>query len=240
MAAPSAEKLAGKTVLITRRREDAEKWAEEIARYGANAVPYPMIDTRLVLKTLPDLSAYDGLVLTSPTAAGYFIELLGDGKLPEQLKLVAVGRETRAALAPLGIRVAVPPFAQGARGLAVWLPEYFEPESLVLYLSARATAADLRKLVMPSGIVMHRETLYETVPTDPSTLPEIDPRSVDYVIFTSPSTVRHFLKIHTALPPNARAVSIGRTTSTTLKTAGIREILTAREPNISEIIKVMQ
>lgn len=232
--------LVGKTVLITRRREDAEKWAEEMAALGAEAIPYPMIDTRRVMDRLPDISAYDGLALTSPTAARYFLELLAGSQLPDGLEIVTVGRETKRALAEAGIRSQTPPFAHGARELAIWLPEIFEAEALVLYLSARVTAADLRKLVMPSGIVLHRETLYETVATEPAALPAISDRRIDYVVFTSPSTVKHFFKIHRMLPPGSRAVSIGRTTATALKTAGVGDVLTAKHPNVFEVTKVMQ
>jgi uroporphyrinogen-III synthase len=232
--------LEGRTVLVTRRKEDAERWACELRALGAAAISYPMIQTRRVMDRLPDLSAYDGLVLTSPTAARYLIELLEGLMPPDMLKIVAVGKETAAALKSIGVQALVPPSAHGAKELAVWLPEFFEKEDLVLYLSARVTAADLRKLVLPSGIVMHRETLYETLPTDPDSLPGIDGRKIDYVVFSSPSTVNNFFKIHKLLPTDARAVSIGRTTAAALRKAGIRDVLTARKPDIKEIVEVMK
>ena len=82
--------------------------------------------------------------------------------------------------------------------------------------------------------------LYETVSEE---LSERDRRAVsgvDYITFTSSSTVRFFLtSLGGELPPTARLVSIGPVTSATLREHGLEPQVEAARHDIDGVIEAL-
>jgi uroporphyrinogen-III synthase len=113
--------LKGKTVLVTRPRDQAASLVREIERRGGRAVVFPAIEI-----TEPDswsacdealrrLTAFDAVVFTSTNGVRKFFERLDvlgiSRQLPAHMHVVAVGRTTQAELEARGCAVHMIPEA---------------------------------------------------------------------------------------------------------------------------------
>ncbi|MBI5272495.1 MAG: uroporphyrinogen-III synthase [Chlamydiia bacterium] len=88
--------LEGASVLYLRSRRARPLLAEYLAR-NINAVVVDLYDTVIQCPRMaPDLSLYEEIVFTSPSTVEGFLKIFG--KLPEGIRLTAIGAVTRAAL----------------------------------------------------------------------------------------------------------------------------------------------
>jgi uroporphyrinogen III methyltransferase/synthase len=193
--------LAGRSVVVTRAREQAGPLCGALAARGATPVLFPTITVRPaddpgpVDAAIARLDAYDWIVFTSANAARCFAErmALADRRgLPAGLRAAAVGAATARTLADRQLPVAaMPEEFRGARiaaalgdlgGRRVLLPR--------ADIGREETAAALRA----AGATVDDVTVYHTVPAaaDPAGRRALE-AGVDAVTFTSPSTVRNFV-----------------------------------------------
>jgi uroporphyrinogen III methyltransferase / synthase len=207
--------LFGKTVVVTRAREQASEMVRLLEDAGADAWEFPAIriealDTPIPWDTLP---SYDWLLFTSPNTVRLFwdrlraddwdIRALGSGKVG------SVGPTTTAALRDHGLRVDFQPrretsedmlneFPVDPAGLRVFLARAEEaPETLPEGLRARGAEVD----VVP---------LYRTVADAGEDADDLRRAfaegEIDVVTFTSSSTVRNFME--TLGPVNMEGVTV--------------------------------
>lgn len=125
--------LAGRTVVVTRPREQAAPLAERIRAAGGQALIYPLLeilpaDPQAVRDRVPDLARAYCAFFVSPNAVQHSLPLiLAQGPWPATLLPAAVGGGTAAALARFGLeRVVAPRERFDSEGLLA-LPE-FGPE----------------------------------------------------------------------------------------------------------------
>ncbi|MDR1677883.1 MAG: uroporphyrinogen-III C-methyltransferase, partial [Deltaproteobacteria bacterium] len=166
--------LFGKTVLVTRTREQAGRLSASLRELGAFVLERPAIEIKPIrpnaeLSTaLTNLSEYRYLVLTSPNGAGLFMRALMDQGLDSRTlykqKIVVIGPGTAEALLPFGLKADLWPKRYMAEGLL----ELFSslPKGRVLLPRAREArdvlALGLNKLQFDLDII----PLYDTVTVD--------------------------------------------------------------------------
>jgi uroporphyrinogen-III synthase len=116
--------LHGKTVVLTRQKEQAAEMVRLIEEKGGNALCFPTIATAPTEKTeardaaLCRLATYDWLVFSSENAVRYFFEALRSLKKQwPEIKVAAVGSKTARALRDLHIEPDLLPQKFTARGL---------------------------------------------------------------------------------------------------------------------------
>ncbi|MDZ4168071.1 MAG: uroporphyrinogen-III synthase [Coriobacteriia bacterium] len=239
--AQAKEPLAGRSVVVTRTREQSRSLAAPLEALGAEVIVCPVIaivdppDTGPADEAIAHLGEYDWVVLTSVNAVERLLALMGacgcslDALAATQV--AAVGDATAQALEDAGVTVGLLP------------PEEFSAEGLIDEFVARGVGPGWRILVpralkarevLPQtlrglGAVVDVVPVYQTVAAEPD--PKVVERlrqGVDAVTFTSPSTVRNFLAVleaaglvvdatlgHTVL------ASIGPVTSEALVEAGL-------------------
>jgi uroporphyrinogen-III synthase len=195
--------LAGRTVVVTRPREQAAPLCAALAAHGAIPMVFPTIEVRAVdnLSTLDRaldaLETYAWLVFTSVNGVRFFFERLDarrGGKLTAGLRVAAVGPATARAIAQRGLTVdAVPDEHRGAR-IAAALGELAGRR--VLLPRAEIGREEVVAELLAQGAAVDDVPVYHTVPAtpDPDGLAALR-RGVDVVTFTSPSTVRNFLML---------------------------------------------
>ncbi len=192
-----------KSVLITRPRRQAKAFAAMLAEAGFRPICFPVIEIRPVEDTasldgaLRDLASYDWLVFTSVNGVEALWdrkEALGNGGLPSDLRVAAIGPLTAKALDERGVRAdfvpdayvaeSIPPGMGDLQGCRVLLPR-----------------ADIARKALAAGIEAAgghaREiAVYQTLPVkpDPEGLMALQ-RGVDIITFTSSSTVRNFVAL---------------------------------------------
>jgi uroporphyrinogen-III synthase len=223
--------LRGRTVLITRPADRAERLVNVLDQRGARVIVAPAIELRPVrsaalTSALRDLAAGDfaWVALTSPATVRMLDERLG-GPSDVRARAAAVGEGTAAA------------FERWARRPADLLPKAFTVEGLARafprgsgrVLCARADIAPdgLEDALERKGWTPTRVDAYRTV--FPRSLPAPARRAltegaVDAITFTSASTVRGFFGAlgTTEINGKPRVVCIGPVTAKEARSHGVR------------------
>jgi uroporphyrinogen III methyltransferase/synthase len=221
--------LFGRTVVVTRAREQASGLRARLETLGAEVLELPSIALAPVDFSLPPLGDYAWLVFTSANGVTAFFDRglapAGlDTRALGSLQVAAIGPGTADALAARGVRADVVPERFVAESLLDAFPRASEGDRVLL---ARAEQA---RDVLPEGLAERGYAVdvlavYRTVPAalDPEQLARVRDGKVDVVTFTSSSTVTNFCDLVGDLPdPQPTVVSIGPITSETARARGLR------------------
>lgn len=257
--------LTGKRILITRSKEQASAMATAIEQLGGEAVTIPVINIVPVRSragkasielALSELLSYDWIVFTSPNGVRYFFSYMEEYQLNRQIldtcKIAAVGPKTAAGLQQNGVHVHETPKAFHAEALTKWLKERCNPNDRVLLARGNLARSYLPEELEKFGLDVTDLTVYETVMPDSETsrklLKKLASVEIDWITFTSSSTVEHLIQmlaVHTDTPVNvinkSRVACIGPITAATAKKNGIRVDCVAKtytvEAMLQEIIE---
>jgi uroporphyrinogen III methyltransferase/synthase len=222
--------LFGRTIVVTRAREQASELRARLEQLGATVIELPSIALEPIDFALPQLDQFSWLLFTSANGVDAFFDR---GLAPRGLdaralgavRVAAIGPGTADALATHGVRAdLVPP-----RFVAESLLEAFpDPEmNGARVLIARAASA---RDVLPEGLAergyeVEVLAVYQTVPVepDPDHLARVRAGDVDALTFTSSSTVKNFCEAVGAFEPaQTSVISIGPVTSETARGLGLR------------------
>ena len=173
--------LLGRSVVVTRAREQASGLAAQLADLGAEVIQFPTIDIKpledysSVDDAVRNLGAYDWLIFTSANGVKCFWERLEaqglDARALYGLQVAAIGPATAQAVRTHGI---APDF----------VPEAYIAESVAEGLIG--LGMDGKKVLLP---------VYETVPAAAhrdEVLQRLEAGTLDAVTFGSSSTVDNF------------------------------------------------
>ncbi|MDD4802388.1 MAG: uroporphyrinogen-III C-methyltransferase [Syntrophomonas sp.] len=200
--------LWGAKILVTRARAQASSLLERISDQGGAAIEFPSIE---IVKE-PDLSAlrsafskinnYDWIIFTSVNAVDIFLEELRSNNLDIRrllgVKICAIGPATFARLAERGLLADVVPPEYLAEGIIKELGARIKPGDSILLPRAEGARKILPEKLQERGAIVDEVILYRTVTTshiNQSLMDEIRQGLVDYITFTSSSTVTNFVKI---------------------------------------------
>ncbi|MFM8303527.1 MAG: uroporphyrinogen-III C-methyltransferase [Actinomycetota bacterium] len=242
-----ARPLFGRTVVVTRAREQVSELRTRLELLGATVVELPAIVLEPVDFVVPDLSDVGWLVFTSVNGVDAFftrgLAPVGlDTRALGGVRVAAIGPGTAAALATRGIRVDLLPERFVAESLLDAFPDPAQPGERVL-LARAAQARD----VLPEGLGARGYTVdvlpvYRTVTAapDPDALARVRGGRVDAVTFTSSSTVRNFVDLVGPLTePAPIVVSIGPVTSATARELGLSVTTEATEHTIDGLVDAL-
>jgi uroporphyrinogen III methyltransferase/synthase len=226
-----ARPLFGRTIVVTRAREQASELRIQLELLGADVIELPAITIEPIDFALPDLPTYEWIVFTSANGVTHFFDrglyATGlDARALGGVRVAAIGPGTADALGDAGIT-------------ADLLPERFVAESLLGAFppptgSGRARVllprAETARDVLPAGL---RERGYDVdvlavyravpAPVDPDAVTRVRSGVVDAVTFTSSSTVENFCDaVGSFGDDQPLVVSIGPITSNTARARGLR------------------
>lgn len=126
----SAATLSGKTILVTRPLEQAERLNQLIRAAGGTPFVFPAIEIRppthpaRLEKTLSRLDQFDLAIFVSPTAvASAWGHIANAGSWPKSLELAAVGQGSARALRELGLGKVIVPSGRSDSEALLALPE---------------------------------------------------------------------------------------------------------------------
>ena len=231
--------LWGKTVVVTRSREQASRLVELLRAAGARCLEVPTIeiappaDYAPLDAALQHLARYDWVIFTSANGVNAFMD-----------RLFHMGLDVRA-LGRAKIAVIGPATAQALKDyslVADVVPDTFQAEGLLEVLSPRLMGgtrillarAEQARDVLPDGLTRMEAKLdvvpvYRAVPA--RSVPEeaagaLAQGQVDILTFTSSATVHNFAgligkKRFQELAARAVVASIGPITTATLKEYGL-------------------
>lgn len=249
--------LFGKTIVITRAREQSESFIQLLMEKGAEPYSFPVIQTvppedwGPLDKALADLNKYNGLIFTSVNGVKFFLQRLKqkekDIRELKGVRIFAIGPKTAQAVQDLGIRVDV-------------VPENFVAESLLeslgkedvkgkRYLLPRAQVAReiLPHTLRDLGAEIDVAPAYQTIL--PVTLKDdlqskLQEGNIDAITFTSSSTVKNFMEIvGDDLKPLLNKITIaciGPVTAKTAESLGLQVDIIPEEYTIESLTQTIE
>ncbi|MBO4317183.1 MAG: uroporphyrinogen-III C-methyltransferase [Mailhella sp.] len=245
--------LFGKTIAVTRSREQASDMVRMLGSLGARTIQHPVIRIEPpssyaeLDNAIGSLSSYDWLVFTSVNGVKKFKERLDaagrDARSLAGLKIAAIGPATAGELLSFGIRADCVPEKFIAESAAEAMLAAGAGGSRVLLVRAAEARSTLPDTLRANGASVDIVTAYVTVPHDPNKsefLGLLEQGKLDCVTFASSSTVRNFLKgISPEVlkkHPETHIAAIGPVTARTLREYGLTADIMPEEYTIPALI----
>jgi len=249
--------LFGKSIVVTRKGDQAEGMIERLGELGAEPVFFPVIETvapedwETLDEALNDIPRYDGLIFTSVNGVRFFFqrlkEIQQDIRNLKNLRIYAIGPKTAEALRDLGICVDV-------------VPEDFVAESLIesigkekitgqRFLIPRAAVARevLPKTLREMGAQVDIAPAYQTIlpkPKSDAFSKRLQSGDIDVLTFTSSSTVKNFLELTGKSifekVKKTRIACIGPITAKTAEEAGLTVDIIPKEYTVSSLLDAIE
>jgi uroporphyrinogen III methyltransferase/synthase len=218
--------LAGRTIAVTRAREQASGLAARLRALGARIVLAPAIRTEPLDAELPDLAGFDLLCLTSPTGVARLLELVRDARSLAGPRIAAIGPGTANALRDGGIEPDIVPARSNAEGLVEALAGLEVRRALIA--RAQEGRAVLVDALRDRGADVEVVALYRTIAEPLSDAERSAALGADLLVFASSSAAKAF---HAAAGTFAgpRVASIGPATSATIRELGGEVAIEASE-----------
>lgn len=246
--------LAGKKILLTRPREVSGELAAMLREKGAEVLEAPSIrivpsrEAGELAGALAEKPGYDWLVFTSRNGVRIFRDSLRQARVDIRtlagVKVAAIGPGTGSALEEAGIWPDLMPEIYDGGHLGMALKEAVKTGERVLLPRARKGSPEVTAPLLKIPGVEIREipvydTVYETCPFL-DIRKEIEEKITDYVLFTSASTVRGFVKTAEGMDFSlVTALCIGKQTAEAA--AGYRmQVRTAREATPRALVELAE
>jgi len=187
-------------IAVTRPRDRSSKLAQELRFLGGEVVMLPAIKTlpiknnQALDKELKRLKEYDWLAFTSPFGVKVFMDELRTRKMDVRnligIKIAVIGSGTQKAFEKYGVFVDLVPETYNGKALGEKLAETLKDEK-ILIPRAKLGTDEVLKPLKAANIQFTDLPIYDTISVSDNTLTKYD-ESIDYVAFTSASTVKAF------------------------------------------------
>lgn len=231
-------KLAGKSVLVTRSRDQASRLVQVIEDMGGEAIEFPTIkiaeplDYSLFDKALFSLGTFNWLVFTSVNGVTSFFQRMKTKKIDIRnlwgVKICAVGEATAAELEKHGLASDFMPGNYTTSDLLDGLLKRIKPGEKVLLARADIGSEELSEGLRENNVDFEDLAVYRTLIESPhkeEVIKLLEENSLNFVTFTSSSTVRNFVSIigkeNLNKLINTKVVCIGPVTEQTAKELGL-------------------
>jgi uroporphyrinogen III methyltransferase / synthase len=240
--------LFGRSVVVTRAREQASDLVRRLRVLGAATVEVPAIEIvdpvdggEALRRCVANLGRYDWLVLTSANGARRLTDAVaatgGDGRSFAGTRVAAIGPGTADALAAANVRADLVPDRFVAESLLDAFPDP-PPDGPGRVLLARAEVA---RDVLPDGLRQrgwHVDVVdaYRTVAAPLGEQQRAAAADADIVTFTSSSTVERYLEAvgEAGVPPVVAC--IGPITADTARRRGLDVTIEAEVHTIDGLV----
>ena len=238
--------LFGKKIVVTRARAQASELSRKLSELGAQCIEVPAIEIvepsdqfAALDRAIDHIADYDLLIFTSVNGVDHFFDRLTRKNLDARsirAKIAAIGSATARELRSHGILADFIPQQFRAEGLIELLGDRVEGKRVLI---ARAEEArnilpdELRRL----GATIDVAAAYRTISVVDETI-ELD--GVDWITFTSSSTVKNFVAgFGVDALRKIRAAAIGPITADTLREFGVEPDVVASEYTIDGLIAAL-
>jgi len=248
--------LFGKRIVVTRARQQTSELTERLLRLGADVLESPTIritepqDPQPLRAAVKRAGQYDWIVFTSVNGVESFFRVLRQsGYDTRQLagtQLCAIGPATSARLEWFGVTADAVPQQYSSDGIIERLAHAKQLIGKRVLLprgdmGGAALTAGLTKLGAQVDEVLAYRTVREKAPEE-GLLDALARDEIDWITFTSPSTVRSFLEqvdLKNLFSKKLRIASIGPVTSAAIEQAGLTVDAEAQEYTIDGLVRAV-
>lgn len=243
--------LFGKKILVTRPQERAGTLSSKLREKGADVTEYPCIKTVPILpcedmkKGLLSLENYEWLCFTSPAGVDCMWtclrELGMDARALYGTKIAVIGSGTAKALIKYGLTADLVPSVYDAEHLGEALADIATGK--VLILRAEIGSVVLNEKLDCKSVAYDDIAVYETIYENPYSAElreSLDMGELEYVTFTSASTVKGFVSSVGADADFSKitGMCIGRQTADEAMAHGIA-VKIAKKATINSLIELI-
>ena len=248
--------LYGKTIVVTRAREQASDLVRQLTDLGANCLECPTIkirrpdDLSSLDRAIAHLHAYHWIVFTSVNGVAFFFDRLFENGLDvralHHLKTACIGPATAEKLLEYGFNSDIVPESYQAESVVAAFEDKDIRENRILLPRAAEARPILPLELAKMGAVVDEIAVYHTVQARDnadSLMAGLAEGRIDLVTFTSSSTVRNFKALLPADAPElmqgVKIASIGPITSDTARKEGFDVHVSAKTytiPGLCEAI----
>lgn len=253
--ATSGAPLSGRSVIVTRTREQAAALKRLLEALGAEVLAFPVIaivdpeDWAPADAAIAALGDYDWVVLTSTNGVDRFLrrfkQISGPRKALLDAHIAVVGSGTADRLQAHGLIPALMPRDFRAEGLIAEFAKLGAgPGWRVLVARALDAREILPEALREMGCTVDIAPVYRTVAArpDPAVLERVRAGEVDAVTFTAGSTVHNFIEILGAAGIDAAealgrlvVASVGPVTTEALRRRGIEPDVEADQSTMASL-----
>lgn len=221
----STQALQGKNILITREKSQANEFASLIKEYGGNPIKVPLLHiTCRKQETVEEINAklpsFEWIFFTSAHGVTCFFETYGSRHYFPKIKFATVGHKTEVALKKYGYEATFIPSTYNAQVMSEEFFAYYPNANHILLIRGNISRKLLVNELTKKEIDFDTLVVYDTsafLSMKAMLLHVLTAEQVDYLTFTSPSTVRAFMEMVQGHPQlsdflQMPAVCIGTTT----------------------------
>lgn len=211
-----------KRILVTGTSIDRFKDLGEIVHTPVIEIR-PVQDPRDMNAAINHLARYDGIVFTSKQGVQYFLEGLKKKmkniSAAKGKEIIAIGKTTARRLSEFGLPATRVAREESSAGIVRMLGQFSLKGKHFLVPRSELSNDWMVKAMRRTGAIVDTVIVYRNVPAK---VVKQDLNKIDEVVFTSPSTVKNFLKIYREIPRHMKVTAIGPVTKACLKEYGIR------------------
>jgi uroporphyrinogen III methyltransferase/synthase len=245
--------LHGKNIVVTRARAQSSSLVEAIEELGGKAIEVPAIKINKISpnqeldEAIYDLKKFNYIIFTSINGVQIFFERLFelgfDSRALSRLKIVAIGKATSKELNKYSICADILPKKFVSESIVEELREKLMPGDNILIPRAKEARSylvdELRELCSVTEVKTYETILDDSRKEDLFEL--LNKNNLDYITFTSSSTVDNFMTMLGAdninLLEQVKLISIGPITSKTMSKYSLKVYREAVEYTIDGIMK---
>jgi uroporphyrinogen-III synthase len=180
----------------------------------------PSANNEEIIAEISSIDKFDWIIFTSRNTVRIFVEHLRRNRkeIGDKIKIAAIGKKTAEHLTELGYKVAFIPEEESSQGLIKELPTVIGKEDITILLPQGEEAPELlEKELSRLKYEVKKLNMYRTVATSPLELPPLESEMLDYIIFTSPLSVKFFQELGHVIKPATWVAAIGKPTAEALK-----------------------
>lgn len=248
--------LFGKSIIVTRAREQASSLVEKIEELGGEVIEFPLIkieeidDFKDFDTSLENIMQYAWIVFTSVNGVMAFFNRMKIKKIDIRklngIKVCAIGEATQKELNDRGIMVDYVPENYSSEILLKGLMEKLNPQDKLLLARADIASSEITEGLTNAGFGFNDVAVYKTTvhsPNKEEIIKLIEADGLDYITFASSSTVTNFLSIvgEESLEvlknnKNCKFVCIGPVTAKTLESVGVSRYICPDKHTIEAMV----
>ena len=226
--------LAGKTILVTRPKEQAVEFVALLQAAGATVVEFPAIR----ITDPPSWAAYDSVVqkiedfeviaFTSSNAVRYFMKRMPEEKNKNlrSKKIFAVGTKTKKVSNQFNLNAEVITSVFRGKELGREIMKQIGKGEKILFPHGNKGRFELTKVLRDSGYDVTDLIVYQNSSPDKNDIDkfrtELSGKFIDVYTFFSPSSIKNFLDVFPEeIPGKAVVAVIGPTTAAAAMKLGL-------------------
>ncbi|KRQ85907.1 Uroporphyrinogen-III C-methyltransferase [Caloramator mitchellensis] len=220
------KKLFGKRICITRAKEQSKEFREKLLDLGAEVVEANSISIKNLSSNLDDyidkIMMSNIIVFTSTNGVDIFFDYLVSKRIDIRkikAKIACIGEKTEEQVKKRGIFPEIVSKEYVGEALFEEIKNHLSGKEVVFLPRAKDARPFLKDALLNSGCTVYEVPIYEAVEEEAI---DIDLSDVDYFTFTSPSTVKNFIKLYgKECLVNKKIISIGPITKKELEYLGL-------------------